>query len=189
MKAKFILHITFLLVLVSGVYGCKKHGPAGPTLPPLTHEGKNTFGCLVNGAVYLPKVSLFRSPVSCYYQKLYEGPDGFVFVVQGRFKGNNNCHSSSVTLYLDSIALQIGRTFPLAAYSTGKCEGSYLFTEDCGTTMRTYATKDNANGEVVITGFDDLKGIVSGTFWFDAVDDSGDTIHITQGRFDMQYTN
>jgi hypothetical protein len=28
-------------------------------LPPITHEGKNTFGCKVNGEVWVPRVELF----------------------------------------------------------------------------------------------------------------------------------
>jgi len=27
-----------------------------PELPPITHEGKNTFGCLVNGKVWVAEV-------------------------------------------------------------------------------------------------------------------------------------
>ncbi len=189
MKAKFLLHTTFLLVLVTGVYGCKKHGPAGPTLPPLTHEGKNTFGCLVNGAVYLPKAPLFGSPVSCYYQKLYPGSDGYVFVVSGERNPLNSCEVSIVTIYVDSISLQTGSKFELRARPPGKHRGAFRDANDCTNESRRYVTSDTQTGELNITYFNQTLGIVSGTFWFDGIDEFGNIVHITEGRFDMQYIN
>src|SRR5690606_24956256 len=32
----------------------KKNKPPNPILPPITTEGKNTFGCLVDGKPYVP---------------------------------------------------------------------------------------------------------------------------------------
>ena len=43
-------------------------------------------------------------------------------------------------------------------------------------------------GQLTITHFDQQKQIVSGTFYFDAVETTkGDTVHVTDGRFDMNY--
>src|SRR6266511_2638533 len=52
----FTLLISFLLLTTS----CWQPQPPKPqpeVLPPLTFEGKNTFGCLVNGKVWLPHTS------------------------------------------------------------------------------------------------------------------------------------
>ena len=52
-----------------------------------------------------------------------------------------------------------------------------------------YGTDSTTTGQVTITHFDQLNQIVSGTFWFDAVEATkGDTVHVTNGRFDMHYT-
>ena len=176
-------------MLVSGVYGCKKHGPAGPTLPPLTHEGKNTFGCLVNGAVFLPKAAFLGSPTSCYYQKLYEGSEGYVFVVSGRRNPANSCELSSISIYVDSISLETGKIFALRARPPGKHRASYRAANVYTSRSSRYVTSDTLVGELTITFFDLDLGIVAGTFWFDGIDEFGNTVHVTEGRFDMQYIN
>jgi hypothetical protein len=44
-------------------------------------------------------------------------------------------------------------------------------------------------GQLTITHFDKQKQIVSGTFYFDAVETTkGDTVNVTDGRFDKNYT-
>ena len=49
------------VILLSTLLGasCKKTNTPSPTdqLPPTTQTGANTFGCLVNGKVYVPKGS------------------------------------------------------------------------------------------------------------------------------------
>ena len=44
-------------------------------------------------------------------------------------------------------------------------------------------------GTLIITRFDPSNFIISGTFEFTVLDDNGNEIKITNGRFDMQYTN
>ena len=38
-------------------------------LPPITQTGENTFGCLVDGEVWLPKGSLLKQDISVDYNK------------------------------------------------------------------------------------------------------------------------
>jgi hypothetical protein len=60
---------------------------------------------------------------------------------------------------------------------------------DFSSPLLMYSTDSTTKGEITITHFDQRKQIVSGTFWFDAVETTnGDTVHVTDGRFDMQYT-
>src|ERR1700730_7257280 len=52
---KKIVHkliLVCLLILVCGAK-CKKSMPS-LTLPPITQEGKNTFGCKINGQIWIP---------------------------------------------------------------------------------------------------------------------------------------
>ena len=50
---KNILIITMLMLLCAA--SCKKDNKNEDQLPPATQTGANTFGCLVNGKVFVPK--------------------------------------------------------------------------------------------------------------------------------------
>ena len=42
-------------------------------------------------------------------------------------------------------------------------------------------------GKLIITKLDEINQIVSGTFWFDAVNDKGEKVEVREGRFDVHY--
>ncbi|CAN5220698.1 hypothetical protein BH23BAC2_BH23BAC2_12240 [soil metagenome] len=50
-----------------------------------------------------------------------------------------------------------------------------------------FQTNSEFSGEIKFTKFDDINGIVSGTFWFDAINEEGEVVEIREGRFDMKY--
>lgn len=50
-----------------------------------------------------------------------------------------------------------------------------------------YTTKSDFKGELYISNFDEINQIVSGTFWFDAVNNKGVKVEMREGRFDVQY--
>ncbi len=51
----------------------------------------------------------------------------------------------------------------------------------------TYYTNTIKTGELKITRVDLANSIISGTFWFDAINTAGETVEIRQGRFDWNY--
>ena len=42
-------------------------------------------------------------------------------------------------------------------------------------------------GELIITKFDDVNQIMSGTFWFDAINKDGVKVEVREGRFDVHF--
>ncbi|WP_432264531.1 DUF6252 family protein [Autumnicola edwardsiae] len=50
-------------------------------------------------------------------------------------------------------------------------------------------TEDEKPGKLIITNLDQKNYILSGTFEFTVFDNEGNEIRITDGRFDMLYTN
>jgi hypothetical protein len=184
--------LLFFLSCVLLSSGCKKQKPVNPIdqLPAATQEGKNTFGCLVNGKVFLPKGSSLGPILSSYYQYIYSpSPQGYVFQVAAR----DNSHEDdrfSVVLLVDSIKLVSPTIIPLKKSIKGNGGGAYYSSIFNGTAFLTkdFFTTNQTNGELTITKFDTNTQIVSGTFWFDAVNSNGDTIKVTEGRFDMKYT-
>ena len=51
-----------------------------------------------------------------------------------------------------------------------------------------YSTTSIISGELWLKKLDTINQIVSGTFWFDAINANGGKVEIRQGRFDMRYS-
>jgi len=136
-------------------------------------EGKNTFGCLVNGNVWLPKGDLFVPAISADYTSRFllgfgashqsTEPSDFFFSLKNPV--SNKVYSLKDTSVAKAV---FDRKLP---NQTMSCiyEAYHVF-----------------DGSLTITKFDTKKGIVSGTFQFSTYNPScGDTIKVTQGRFDI----
>ena len=50
-----------------------------------------------------------------------------------------------------------------------------------------FTKQPNYTGKIKFTRIDIPRNIVSGTFEFDAVDEEGNVVHITEGRFDKKF--
>ena len=102
----------------------------------------------------------------------------------------DGCHFKTVGVFLDSV--QLGQNTYIL--NTGIVKqgnrGLVDIANGCPPSpLLTYWTDSIITGQLTITHFDQQKQIVSGTFYFDAVEaTSGDTVHVTDGRFDMNYT-
>jgi hypothetical protein len=194
MLHKIVLKVSLISFLILFTfYSCKKHKPTNPIdqLPAATQTGANTFGCLVNGeAVVIHKPFGDLSPAfGCSYILTYSSITGYVFGVTGTDK-IDGCHFKSVGLQLDSVQLQL-TTYPLTTGRVlyGKIGWVNIANGCPPSPLLMYTTDSVVTGEMTITHFDQQKQIVSGTFSFDAVEITiGDTVHVTDGRFDMNFT-
>ena len=66
---KFRTTLYLLISVLLSASHCKKDKTPEDQLPPETQTGAGTFGCLVNGNVFIPKGSPFSGPIlSCAYQ-------------------------------------------------------------------------------------------------------------------------
>jgi len=50
-----------------------------------------------------------------------------------------------------------------------------------------YFTNSIKTGVLKITRLDLSNSIISGTFWFDAINQAGETVEVREGRFDWNY--
>ena len=194
MKNYRLLTLLVLLFTISLTASqCKKNKtPANPieALPPETQTGANTFGCLVDGKAFLPKrpFGSINPVLTCYYQYIYyPSPVGYVFQV----KANSTIDPSffqSLNVLCDSVKLEQDKIYNLQESLKGFSRGNYLKAKNDNTSYDNYFTYFPYSGELNIKKFDEANQIVSGTFWFNAVNSTGDTVHVTEGRFDMQFT-
>lgn len=174
-----------LLLMIFSIIGCEKNDPAKPSepiaeidkLPPATQIGANTFGCLYDGINFTPGNA--ANPLDCQYQYVNKGYY-FAITAVRRFDPKNY-----ISIGLGTIQLQIfeGNTYPLLRQEIGKANGSLYKNYTV-----TY-TSDQYTGELKITKLDPVNYIISGTFWFDIIDNRGVKHEIREGRFDMHYTN
>ena len=181
-----------LLLLCSAIVlcssQCKKNKTNPPLtelekLPPITQTGAGTFGCLVDGVAWLPNGTKPQNGgpnIQLYVDPTFQGGrfaiTGHQYNIPGSDVsiGSSNCTSSG--LYNLSNNLN-GASYYKTILGSLPCE---LSSSDIGTYK---------SGFLNISKYDLTTGIFSGTFEFKLFNSQslcGDTIRITNGRFDVK---
>jgi hypothetical protein len=150
-------------------------------LPAETQAGANTVGCLINGQVYLPSQRGINSPINCQYEYIN---NEFFFIMSFSDDKNSGPNVSVQTL---RINLSQGETYILNKNSIDNGDftgggGAYRLSSS-----NKYYTNAIKRGELKITRVDLSNSIISGTFWFDAINSNGEIVEIRSGRFDWNY--
>ena len=182
-----------LLLAIAFLTACCSNGDsdnADPIskLPSATQTGANTAGCLVNGQVFLPKGSnQFGPTLSCFYQQ-DQGTYHFGLNISDKTNG-----IKSVNLSLNPLQLTVNNTYLLSEIINGQFNYASNFAEfiiysDTFSDNR-FTTNIVKQGTVTITKLDTQQKIISGLFWYDAINQQGEVVQIREGRFDMRYVN
>lgn len=183
-KIKTLICILLTTTLLAA--SCKKTKPTTALtelekLPPITQTGANTFGCLVDGKAWLPngsKPQTGGSNIQVYVDSTFQG--GRFSIVGHQYNnfqskvgfGSANCTNAG---YFDISLPSNGIDYNRFINNVNTCEYSSF---DQGTYRR---------GFFNISRYDLANGIFSGTFEFTIKSQScGDTIRITNGRFDVK---
>jgi hypothetical protein len=138
-------------------------------LPPITQEGKNTFGCLVNGKAFAVRNS--------YKQ--------FALYQNGILQFGADFEKEEIN---QSVIIWLEATLKIDTYrlNSDVLNIASFIDEISGCRYQSYSP---LSGYLKINYLDLRNFIISGQFEFDAVStDCLDTIRITEGRFDMLYT-
>jgi len=185
---KISTYITVVLVFFFFTASkCKKDTGGKPIdqLPPETQTGANTFGCLVNGQAFLPYESIFSSSsaTQCNYQFFNHK---YYVVISGTNNGTNSVQS--VGVYTDSLKISEGQKYVLMNRINGNASADYFWGASGGNNSLYRTNNYGKSGELFISKLDTNNQIMSGTFWFNAVDKNGDSVKVTGGRFDLRYT-
>jgi hypothetical protein len=183
-----------LLILLSwiGLYACKKDPPPIPpqiidysVLPPETQTGANTFGCLVDGKVWVPRVPL--------YTVTYRDIEATVWEKDGSGSGSIICNLVDVNQQIDNwLQITFGPTnFNIGSYCHG--DSNVIASASIRQISSNYYESDYGDTSencVKITKIDTINKIVSGNFNFTLYKDSlklWDKVKISDGRFDLKY--
>ncbi len=173
--------LSFIILTATG---CKKDKKTPlEQLPPETQTGANTFGCLIDGKAFKPKGNPLAGPVIKAHYQFVNGKQGFGISAR-RSDGETG---QGVGIGGDSIQLNIG-TFDLTSPASGKFCGGYTYRGLTDPAGISYYTNEIQSGQITVKYFNTIEQIVSGTFWFDAIDTTtGKIVQIREGRFDLPY--
>jgi hypothetical protein len=182
MKPGFYLIIFFLLFSVA--MQCRKEKNTPPVeLPPITQEGKNTFGCKVNGEIWVPysECSFSGNPCGELFANVYrtQPSEMLPFSFSLAF-GKDAKDNTSTAFSIQSKSSGI--------YTIGNKIDSVtvLFRKPIGQLYYNY----NYHGKiekVEITKVDVANGIISGIFELTLYQSISDSVKITEGRFDLRF--
>jgi hypothetical protein len=166
-----------LLLALAACDGCKKNEPKPKTelekLPPITQEGKNTFGCLLNGKAYIP--------LSFDSRAIYQLGSLQVF-------GNMINPTRSMELsFTENGALLTTKEYLLTDFPNSYAKSFVGNGSNSSNSFCEYMPANTYSGKMFFTKIDRIKYIVSGTFEFSTVVAGCDTLKITDGRFDIRY--
>ena len=168
MKKKLLL-IGFILCF--SLTTCRKNQE--PVLPPETTIGAMSFGCKINGKVFVPKDG--RGKPGLYVQYVYL--DGGWYLNIPAVDWRSSYPILSVHIETDSLLIEEGeyefkleKGYPSAFYSA---ETFYILLEN--------------KGRLNIKKHDLTNRILAGTFYFTAENSKGERVEVTDGRFDIRY--
>ena len=181
MKQLKIITASFLALLLFTFSQCKKKTEE-PRLPPETTTGAMTFGCKVNGKVFVPKDGRGRPGLFVQYVNLGTGPRGgwYLNISTYDYSAKKGIHIET-----DSLLLAEGVT-----YNFKKEKGYPLifYEEVVNGTTEIYGKQIYDTGSLYITKHDQINRVLSGTFFFTGTKISdGQKVNVTDGRFDLRY--
>lgn len=183
--------IGFLLVFFVAHPQCKKSNPSPnilPVLPAATQEGKNTFGCTINGEVWIPfyQCGIIEIPNHCKeLQSAVTNPD------------------TTSKLPVDfQLSVERELTIGGGSFSAFYIGARIMKTGSVGNSLVVTLIRDSLNyhpqypinsasNTINITKLDTVNQIISGTFNFTLYGpygpSGGDSLVVTDGRFDVTY--
>ncbi len=162
---------------------CKKNhsNNAEDQLPPATQTGTNTFGCLINGTVYVSKGS--GGTGSPNPKKIFDlGLNGLLYLqIDARQYDTEHHQNGSFFINIDSL-----RGTGIYNIYTNKKQLGVGFEQipSCG--ILPDDDIQYKSGRITITAYDMVNGIISGVFNFKIKPLNCDTLFITDGRFDFK---
>ena len=176
-----------MLLAFGACSSCKKDIDPLSQLPPTTQKGANTFGCLIDGQAWIPNGGDSWSGI----------PPIYTSGIENKFLVINAVARNSEAKYTLSICINDYKTlgvkvlrFDTPTYPTSlnpKNYGEYVKRADTPVNSSAYITTSVVGGTVTITKFDEVSGIISGTFEFDVIDNTTQKIiSIKAGRFDIK---
>jgi hypothetical protein len=188
----------FLISMISCSKSKNDELPLQVTLPPITTEGLNTSGCVINGKIIIPKdgingisggiiKGLQVDSGSNFYSPLL-GNDFFSFKITNL--KDEKGKSYWIYVHVNNLTNGVGEYILEQSngdfYNQSSNNPQIIVREtNNGVSGNTYLSSNNS-GKIIITKFN--SSICSGTFTatLSNMNDTSDKIQVTEGRFDIK---
>ncbi len=186
MKTPSIRMLGWLAIFAFSVTACKKPQvePENDSieLPPKTQEGKHTFGCLLDGEVFVAGYENVNPLGSIPLIVKYNESSTYL-AIQGKRRSENDA--------IERVSIKIYAPEGVGTYNMFFTTDEYVGYGGVGDVIGCgfYHDLDN-KGNVTITHLDTIKNTVSGTFAMELINpdcSEKQTLSITDGRFDVRY--
>ncbi len=176
----FILTLSIALCTLP-LNSCKKDEICDhPSLPCQTHEGKNTFGCLIDGVPFVAKTSFSIGgavPVSGSFDESTQ----YLILEGSREDSSEKIETVKIRCYV------LSGVGSYSMWVTSSSAQGYTYFNNPN--VCTYYHDLDNKGIINISFLDTEKNIISGTFSVTLInpDCTKETLTITEGRFDFGY--
>ena len=182
MKIKILSLFIFCLATMA----CDKD-KHGPDLPPITTTGANTFGCRINGKVWVPS----KRPKGDLPQI-----EGGIVTRYDSIGPEKNWYDLLIFAYREDLTgfqIFLRRINSIGQYQLFFTPSEFPSCVDCSnsygyyyTSVSDYKSLPIVESSVNLTQYDTINKIFSGNFSFVALNkNGGDSIFVTDGRFDI----
>ncbi|WGH74389.1 hypothetical protein P8625_09725 [Tenacibaculum tangerinum] len=187
MKIKILKTVLLFAVII--FFNCSNNDDSieQDQLPPITQTGANTFGCVINGEVLVPKDAINYPPgpiprgLKVYYQ------NNILTIDAGNLADDNG---NRVYIYINGINSTGSFELNNAEYTANNFTPnySYLWVRENNNDIDKIYLSKTTTGSINISRFDSVNNIVSGNFDNLNIvnkDNTNESITLTNGRFDF----
>ena len=192
---------TTLFILFILLAGCSKDNSGGPilSLPPETQVGANTFGCLINNKLVIPRdgEGSIMGPDRAFY--LWGDPSGNDQYTEIDVRDYKSYRTAKILIHIQHLSqLGVGNYVIDESNGSSNIDGlnhNYIHCRVFNQNLNYYRYygSTTASGMLTITRYEFIPGqklIISGTFsaTVKSFADPNDIIQIKMGRFDIDGT-
>jgi hypothetical protein len=181
---KNILRLGYCLLLASSLFlsSCFKLPPPEPKLPPVTQIGADTFGCKVNGKVWVAtwKDAGFAASAVTLEIDRYNG----LTYILIRAKNRPFAEAEGIDITFVSKKLAVGEYF--GKTTTDSINATARIVDFVPNGIMDSYLRTDLPASFKITYIDTVRRIVSGEFYFTAGGANSQLYEVTEGRFDLQ---
>ena len=187
--------IFFLSLLIFSCSGDEDDGTSSE-LPPITSEGLYTFGCKINGQVFVPKNGDGwcldcgpQMPLRLNY--FQEGGDGQYILGIHASNNINGDVRIYLNLYLDEPLEE--KVYELSESHVASIDkikanaSACIYRKISGEEINScFVTTSDVTGTLEILEINDVERFVAGVFQFQGINQQGEIVNFTDGRFDIR---